>query len=219
MVRKRKVDRPLRRDVRYLGRLLGEVLVEQEGPELFELEERVRRLAIERRRGPRAGRAEAERELAQLLSELPIELTEPVIRAFASYFSLVNLAEQHHRIRRARAHALEQHTPPQRGSLAAVLRTAKAAGVPAEKVRDVLAALEVTLTLTAHPTQAARRTVLDKLDRIARVLEDRDRCELTPHEKLDVHTRIREEIGALWQTDEVRRERPAVGDEVKNVVW
>ncbi len=216
-MRKRKVDRPLRRDVRFLGRLLGEVLVEQEGSGLFELEEKVRKLAIRRRRGPRPGRAAAEAELIQLLAEIPIGQAERVIRAFATYFSLANLAEQHHRVRRARAHARDP--APQRGSLAAVLQQAREAGVPADRVREVLSTLEVTLTLTAHPTQAARRTLLDKLDRIAHVLEERDRCELTPHEAGDALERIREEVGALWQTDEVRRERPAVGDEVKNVLW
>lgn len=219
MVRKRKVDRPLRRDVRFLGRLLGEVIVEQEGLAVFELEERVRKLAIRRRRGPREGRAAAEAELIQLLAELPTAQAEPVIRAFAVYFQLVNLAEQHHRIRRNRAHARTPHEPPQRGSLAAVLQLAKERGVPAQRVRDALRTLEVTLTLTAHPTQAMRRTVLDKLDRMANVLENRDRCELTPHEAEHALERVREEVAALWQTDEVRRERPTVGDEVKNVVW
>jgi len=217
-VRTRKVDRPLRRDVRFLGKLLGEVLVEQEGPELLELEERVRRLAILRRRGPRQGRAEAEQELARLLAALPIERAEPVIRAFATYFALVNLAEQHHRIRRSRAHA-RKGDAPQRGSLAAILATARAAGVPADRAREAIASLEVTLTLTAHPTQAARRTVLDKLDRIASALERRDRCDPIPAEAAEIVESIREEIGALWQTDEVRRERPTVGDEVKNVLW
>jgi len=218
-VRKRKVDRPLRRDVRYLGRLLGEVLVEQEGVDVFDLEERVRTLAIRRRRGPRDGRAAAEAELIRLLADLPMAQAEPVIRAFSVYFELVNLAEQHHRIRRNRAHLRDPDEPPQRGSLAAILQMARERGVPAERVREVLRTLEVTLTLTAHPTQAARRTILDKLDRIANVLETRERCELTPHEAAHALERVREEIGALWQTDEVRRERPAVGDEVKNVVW
>src|SRR5690606_32629086 len=133
-----KVDRPLRRDVRFLGRLLGEVLVEQEGADLFELEEEVRRLAIRRRRGPREGRAQAEHELARLLEALPIEKAEPVIRAFATYFSLASLAERHPRIRRARAHAREGDAP-QRGSLAAVLEQARAAGVSAERVREAIA--------------------------------------------------------------------------------
>lgn len=276
----RPVDRPLRADVRWLGEVLGEVLVEQEGRELFELEERVRKLAIARRRGPKEERRKAGRELDALLRDVPIGRAEPLIRAFATYFRLVNLAEQHHRIRRARAHAAEavaepapepdrnrrapahategvaaevavsrgtasaeQHErnrgapapasavapssrvapgggpQPQRGSLAAVLLEAKAAKVPADEALAALRSIEVTLTLTAHPTEAARRTVLEKLDRIACALEVRDRCALTPHERDDLRAGIREEITALWQTDELRRERPTVGDEVKNVLW
>ncbi|MBU8896516.1 phosphoenolpyruvate carboxylase [Corallococcus sp. H22C18031201] len=219
MARIRPVDPPLRRDVRLLGRLLGEVLVEQEGPALFELEERVRHLAIQRRRGPMEGRRAAAAELAQVLQRLPLSQAEPVLRAFAVYFQLVNLAEQHHRIRRARAHASEGVTRPQRGSLEATMRELKRAGVPPARVREALDGMRVTLTLTAHPTQAVRRTLLEKLYRLAQLLEERDRCRLTPRERAENLAAMREEITALWQTDELRRERPTVGDEVKNVLW
>ncbi|QRO01318.1 phosphoenolpyruvate carboxylase [Archangium violaceum] len=216
---RRRVDSQLRRDVRLLGRLLGEVLIEQEGQALFDLEERVRHLSIERRRGPKTGRRAAATQLAALLREMPLEQAEPVLRAFSTYFRLVNLAEQHHRIRRTREHAIGGQGGPQRGSLEAVMQTLRQAGVPAQKVRELLMSMRVTLTLTAHPTQAARRTVLEKTYRLARLLENRDRCHLTPREKTDTQLSMREEITALWQTDELRRERPTVGDEVKNVLW
>ncbi|MBZ4372476.1 phosphoenolpyruvate carboxylase [Corallococcus sp. AS-1-6] len=219
MARTRPVDPPLRRDVRLLGRLLGEVLVEQEGQALFDKEEEVRHLAIQRRRGPVAGRRAAAAELAAVLRRLPSEQVEPVLRAFSVYFQLVNLAEQHHRIRRARAHASPTSARPQKGSLEATLLTLKAAGVSADKVRETLGTLKVTLTFTAHPTQAVRRTLLEKLYRLAQLLEERDRCALTPRESAANLTAMREEITALWQTDELRRERPTVGDEVKNVHW
>jgi phosphoenolpyruvate carboxylase len=219
MRRKREVDRPLRSDVRSLGRILGEVLIEQEGEPLYALEERVRKLAILRRRGPAEERSARTDELTALLAELPLEHAIVVIRAFATYFRLVNLAEQNHRIRRTRAHARARDGRPQRGSLRAVLESAKEAGVPLESARAAIAALEVTLTLTAHPTEAARRTVLEKLYRIAHRLEERDQCSLTPRELAETREAIREEITALWQTDEVRRERPSVGDEVKNVLF
>jgi phosphoenolpyruvate carboxylase len=219
MSRLRPVDRPLRRDVRRLGQLLGEVLIEQEGEAIFALEERVRALAIARRRGPRERRAEAAAELAAVLGALPLEQAVPVLRAFAVYFRLVNLAEQHHRIRRARAHAMHPEAPPQRGSLAAVLEAAYEAGVPAAEAREAIGALEVTLTFTAHPTEAARRTILEKLHRIWQALERADRAELTPVEAEDLERAVREEVTALWQTDELRRERPTVGDEVKNVLF
>ncbi|MCK8504139.1 phosphoenolpyruvate carboxylase [Myxococcus fulvus] len=219
MARVRAVDQPLRRDVRLLGRLLGEVLVEQEGQDLFDLEEEVRRLAIQRRRGPVAGRRASAAELAEILKRLPLERTEPVLRAFSVYFQLVNLAEQHHRIRRARAYSSAESTTPQRGSLEATMLSLKDAGIPATRVREALRQMHVTLTLTAHPTQAVRRTLLEKLYRMASLLEERDRCELTPRESAANVESLREEITTLWQTDELRRERPTVGDEVKNALW
>jgi phosphoenolpyruvate carboxylase len=219
MRRKREVDRPLRSDVRSLGRILGEVLIEQEGEPLYALEERVRQLAILRRRGPAEERAARTAELTALLAELPLEQATIIIRAFATYFRLVNLAEQNHRIRRTRFHARDRSGRLQRGSLGAVFESLKEAGVSAEAARAAIAGLEVTLTLTAHPTEAARRTILEKLYRIAHHLEERDQCSLTPPEIAEGRNAIREEVTALWQTDEVRRERPTVGDEVKNVLF
>lgn len=215
----RTVAQPLRQDVRLLGRLLGEVLIEQEGEALFELEERIRHLAIQRRRGPKAGRRAADAELAELLQKLPLEQAEPVLRAFSVYFQLVNLAEQNHRIRRVRARASRATARPRRGSLEATFLSLKEAGVSAERVREALRGMRVTLTLTAHPTQAVRRTLLEKVYRMARVLEERDRCEATPREAEEHQELLREELTALWQTDELRRERPTVGDEVKTVLW
>jgi phosphoenolpyruvate carboxylase len=205
--------------VRFLGRILGEVIVEQEGAGVFALEERIRKLAIQRRRGPREERARVSAELAAILEQLPIEQVEPIIRAFAHYFQLVNLAEQHHRIRRTRQQEAVPGAPPQRGSLVAILEAAQTAGVSADQVRAALASLRVTLSFTAHPTQATRRTVLEKLYRIARLLEDRDQTRQTPRERAESLRLMREEITALWQTDDVRHDRPSVGDEVKNVLW
>jgi len=219
MARISSIDQPLRRDVRLLGRLLGEVIIEQQGQELFDLEEQVRHLAIQRRRGPRPGRLATAAELAALLQKLPLEQAEPVLRAFSVYFQLINLAEQHHRIRKTRGYASDPEATPQRGSLEAAFQTLKTAGVPAERVREALRALNVTLTLTAHPTQAARRTLLEKLYRIQRLLEERDRCSLTPQEMADNLESMREEVTGLWQSDELRRMKPTVGDEVKNILW
>ncbi|EYF06634.1 Phosphoenolpyruvate carboxylase [Chondromyces apiculatus DSM 436] len=202
-----------------LGRMLGEVLREQEGQALFDQEERIRRLSIQRRRGPRAGRAQAAGLLAEALEGLPGEQIEPIIRAFTVYFRLVNLAEQHHRVRRARAHANTADAEPQRGSFEATFHALRRAGISAAQAREGVRRLEIILTLTAHPTEASRRTVLSKLHRLAGYLEQRDRCRQTPAEKERALAAVREEITALWQTDEIRHERPSVGDEVKNVAW
>jgi phosphoenolpyruvate carboxylase len=219
MARISSIDQPLRRDVRLLGRLLGEVIIEQQGQELFNLEEQVRHLAIQRRRGPKPGRLATAAELGALLQKLPLEQAEPVLRAFSMYFQLVNLAEQHHRIRKTRGYASDPEAAPQRGSVEAAFHTLKTAGIPAERVRETLRTLNVTLTLTAHPTQAARRTLLEKLYHIQRLLEERDRCSLTPQEMADNLESMREEVTALWQSDELRRMKPTVGDEVKNILW
>ncbi|MFO0575111.1 MAG: phosphoenolpyruvate carboxylase [Polyangia bacterium] len=208
--------------MKLLGQLLGEVLVEQGGPELLAREEQIRTLAIKRRRGAPRERAAAAAELTRILDGLTPAQAEPVIRAFAVYFRLINLAEQHHRIRRARSYGRGERATPQRGSLLATLFAARQAGVSAEQARALIGRLEVTLTLTAHPTEAARRTVLEKLYRIARRLEARDECapgSLMPPDDTETRAAIREEVTTLWQTDEVRRERPSVGDEVKNVLW
>jgi phosphoenolpyruvate carboxylase len=155
--------------------------------------------------------------LKHILSSLPSAQMEPLIRAFSIYFHLVNLAEQHHRVRRARAYASQRRAPPQRGSLAAGLIAARHAGVTADRVRETVNQLEVTLALTAHPSQATRPTVLDKLTRISELLERRDEVRLTVAEDEALEAALKREITSLWQTDELRRERPTVGDEVKTV--
>lgn len=219
MARKRKVDRPLRDDVRFLGEVLGQVLVDAEGEGLFLLEEEIRRLSIARRRGPKEARGQAAERLEAILENLSSREAEAIVRAFSTYFQLVNLAEQHHRIRRGRAYAQDPDAPPQRGSLEATLRLAKERGVDAAQARAALSSLHVVLTFTAHPTQATRRTVLEKIYRVARELEHRDRCTLTPIEAAESAATIREQVGILWRTNELRSEKPTVADEVKNILW
>ncbi|HEY8078444.1 MAG TPA: phosphoenolpyruvate carboxylase, partial [Labilithrix sp.] len=204
----------LRRDVSHLGRILGEVLVEQEGLELFELEERIRALAKERRR---RGRNESvTSRLEDAVRALDAASAEKVARAFAHYFQLVNLAEQHHRSRRRRAYAREGR--PQAGSFADEL-AALAKRVPRERFEAILAETRIELVFTAHPSEAQRRTVLEKSRRIAQLLARCQRQELTPDEKREAELGLREEVTILWQTDEIRSERPRVGDEVKNTLF
>ena len=218
-LKKQQKNQDLRRDIRLLGGILGETLVEQEGQALFELEEKIRKLAIARRRGPKLERSARAEELRAMLSQLTLREVEPVVRAFSVYLQLSNLVEQHHRVRRIRHYALAEQGPAQRGSVREALQTLKTQGVPVERVREALASLQVILTFTAHPSQAARRTVLEKLYRIASQLEKREGFLITPEETARTTRQIREEVTSLWQTDELRRERPSVGDEVKNVLW
>jgi phosphoenolpyruvate carboxylase len=209
--------RKLRRDVSFLGKLLGEVLVEQEGEAFLQLEEQIRDAAKQRRGGSSAGRRAAGHHLDGLIHGLEPARAEKVGRAFALFFQLVNLAEQHHRIRRRRDHQAAGR-PPQPGSLEAVLGEL-AASVPRPQLEALLSRTHIDLVFTAHPTEASRRTVLEKHRRLAALLELRERKAKTPLEKAELRQSVKEEIALLWQTDEVRRARPAVADEVKNVLF
>ncbi|MBX3192778.1 MAG: phosphoenolpyruvate carboxylase, partial [Labilithrix sp.] len=204
----------LRRDVSELGHVLGETLVEQEGPALLELEEQIRALAKERRKKGRRGAAS--RRMREAVEALDARDAERVARAFTHYFQLVNLAEQHHRTRRRRDHARAGEL--QRGSFADELRTL-AARVTHEQLEGLLARTSIELVFTAHPTEAQRRTVLGKHRRIGQLLARRDRTELVPEEREQLARALREEVTILWQTDEIRSERPRVGDEVKNTLF
>jgi phosphoenolpyruvate carboxylase len=200
---------PLRRDVRLLGSILGDVLVEQEGPELLAAVERVRLLAREAREGATVD--EVHEEIAALSSERQAL----VLRAFGLYFQLANIAEQHHRLRRRREYAREGVAP--RESLDDAF--ARLADIPADELRARLANVHVELVLTAHPTEATRRTILLAHVRIAGLLRELDDPLLAAAEREAVQDRLGEEITVLWQTDEVRHERPRVVDEIRHGLW
>lgn len=204
----------LRQDVNALGHLLGETLVEQEGAELLELEEAIRTLAKERRIAGRQSAASA--AMRAKLSSLDTPTAERVARAFTHYFQLVNLAEQHHRARRRRDYA--RSGEPQPGSLADEIGDLAKTLQPA-RFFEVLARTNIELVFTAHPSEAQRRTVLDKHRRIAHLLARRERAELVPAERAEMDLALREEVTTLWQTDEVRQAKPRVGDEVKNTLF
>ena len=199
---------PLRRDVRLLGTILGDVLVEQEGRRLLEVVERIRRAAREARR-------EGTVASADVVEELEAEEQALVLRAFGLYFQLANLAEQHHRLRRRREDAHEGRVP--RESLDDAFR--RLAPVPAEALLDRTRGTSIRLVLTAHPTEATRRTVLLAHIRIADQLVLLDDPRLSAAERRGVQRRIAEEITLLWQTDEVRHDRLRVTDEIRHGLW
>jgi phosphoenolpyruvate carboxylase len=206
----------LRRDVSMLGHLLGDTLVEQEGRDFFDLEERIRALAKKRRVASRRARVHATGVLRDAIASLSTSDAERVARAFAHYFQVVNLAEQHHRVRRHRDEERAGVVEP--GSLAALApRVAHQAS--RSQVEQLLAAASIELVLTAHPTEAQRRTVLDKHRRIGELLDQLDRDNLTPTDSRTYRRSLREEIALLWQTDEIRHQRPRIGDEVKNALF
>jgi phosphoenolpyruvate carboxylase len=203
----------LRANVRLLGEILGRVLVEQEGEELFELEERIRRLA----RAGREGDADALARLRETVAGLSLERQALVLRAFGLYFQLANIAEQHHRLRRRRAYEHEGRVP--RESLADAFARLERAGVRGAELAAGVGRTSVELVLTAHPTEATRLGVLRAHRRIAALLRELDDPELPPSAEARVRRDLAEEVTLLWQSDEVRSRRPRVADEIRYGLW
>jgi phosphoenolpyruvate carboxylase len=216
-------EAPLRRDVRSLGRLLGEVLKEQAGESLFNTVEEIRQLAIEYRelehglhQDGRGAREDALMErVALIVRDMDLGDAYRLTKAFAIYFELTNLAETNHRKRRRRTAQLSPERPPQPGSIRGTLRRLRQSGINRNSALEWLRQIEVIPVFTAHPTEVARRTVLFKRQRIAANLELLDRLPLTDAEAMKHEAAIAAEITALWQTDEVRRRPPTVRDEIK----
>jgi len=207
------LDRSLRSDVRLLGDTLGRVLVEQEGDETYRLEEQIRGLA---RRG-RDGDAAASRALATTIAALPVSTQAVILRAFTMYFHLANIAEQHHRVRRRRE--IEREGGMLRESLDEALALLVGAGVGEDELVEAARRVSVELVLTAHPTEALPRTILEKHRRVEELLSQLDDPRSTPRERAAVGDRLVEEVTILWQTDEVRSNRPRVVDEIRQGLW
>lgn len=206
-----ETDRLLRDDVRRLGALVGEILVEQEGDAFLAEVERVRVAAIQRRES----HAPVD-ELAALLSGLELGRAERMVRAFSSYFKAVNVAELVHRVRRRREYQ-RAGSGPQPGGLAHTLASLRDQGVSRTDVEAVLHRLRVEPVFTAHPTEAVRRALLEKERDVVRgLMEDIDRA-LTPKERAAALARIRQALTTAWQTDETPPEKPTVADELEHV--
>jgi phosphoenolpyruvate carboxylase len=201
--------KPLRDDVRMLGELLGEILRLREGRELFDTVERVRALA-------RTGREEGRGfdALAEYLRALPVDSAVPVARAFSHFLTLANIAEQHHRVRRRREYQRDPAAAPQPGSLDAAFPSLLAPGVTPDALFDAVSSLRIELVLTAHPTEITRRTLVAKHLKIAAALARQDRPDLTRPERDALVEDLRREILAMWETEEIRPERPTPIDEV-----
>lgn len=204
--------KPLREDVRLLGELLGDTIRAQAGDAIFRTVEQVRGVA----KSARAGNDDDFRILADALSRMPLEAALPVSRAFAHFLHLANIAEQHHRIRRRRAYQRDPDARPQRGSCEDAFARLQADGISPERLHDAVCALRIELVLTAHPTEVARRTLVQKYNRIAATLAMRDRPDLTAPEHDELVAALRREIATAWATSEIREERPTPIDEVRS---
>jgi phosphoenolpyruvate carboxylase len=214
-------DLPLRRDVRLLGILLGRVLVEQVGESLLGVVEELRRIFIQHREQPRSQTAASDFEdpllnqARQIISGLTVDEAHRVTKAFAIYFELTNLAETNHRKRRRRAAKLHAEQPALEGSFRGTFRRMRTAGIEAGQALEVLRKIKVVPVFTAHPTEVARRTVLLKRRRIGKQLERLDRLPLTEADASRFEALIFADVTSLWQTDEVRLEKPLVTDEIR----
>lgn len=206
----------LRRDIRILGNLLGEVVVSQCGSAVFDLVEDVRAAAKDLRR---LGTEESRATFRETIRQIPADLRQEVIRAFALYFQLVNLAEQSHRLRRKREYERTTGSRPQRGSLRSAFTKMWGSGIGAEEMQALIHQLGVELVLTAHPTEAMRRTILDKHQKMALILEKFDDPSVTAREMKSLKRHLKAEIVSLWQTRNVRKERLTVLDEVRNGLY
>jgi phosphoenolpyruvate carboxylase len=207
-----RTDQPLREDVKRLGSLVGEILADQLGADFLAEVERVRAAAIRRREN----HASAD-ELGAILGASGYRAND-LARAFATYFQAINIAERVHRIRRRREYE-RAGAAPQPGSLREVLASLARDGVGRDELVALLARLHVEPVFTAHPTEAVRRSLLDKEQVIVKsLIADIDRGR-TPSERRSDQERMRLALTAGWQTADAASERPTVADEMDHVSW
>jgi phosphoenolpyruvate carboxylase len=205
-------NRPLVEDIRLLGRILGDVIREQEGHEAFELIERVRQLSVAYRlkRDASAGRV-----LDRLLKNLSGDQTVSVIRAFSYFSHLANIAEDRHHVRRREVHEREGHL--QEGSLGMSFERLFDAGFRAGDIASMLARSHISPVLTAHPTEVQRKSILDAERAVAELVGERDRLS-TERERADNEALLRARVTQLWQTRMLRLVKLTVADEIENAL-
>ncbi len=223
--RKTDKDLPLIQDIRLLGRILGDVIREQEGVAAYDLVEQVRKLSVAFRRD---ADQEADKALKKLLKGLTGDQTVSVIRAFTYFSHLANLAEDRHRIRRRAVY--ERAGSAQEGSIEVALARLRWAGIAPRTVAQTLATSYVAPVLTAHPTEVQRKSILDAERDIARLLAERDeiaaRAQLynsakdtiAPREMAANEACIRARVAQLWQTRLLRYSKLTVADEIENAL-
>ncbi|WP_339476361.1 phosphoenolpyruvate carboxylase [Pseudomonas sp. RL_5y_Pfl2_73] len=200
------IDARLREDVHLLGELLGNTIREQYGDTFLDKIEQIRKGAKADRRGS------VDAELSASLNQLSEDELLPVARAFNQFLNLANIAEQYQLIHRREA---SQPEPFEARVLPELLARLRAEGHGAEALARQLGRLEIELVLTAHPTEVARRTLIQKYDAIAAQLAAQDHRDLTSAERAQIHERLQRLIAEAWHTEEIRRTRPTPVDEAK----
>jgi phosphoenolpyruvate carboxylase len=210
---KKDKERPLLDDIRLLGRILGDVIREQDGSAAYELVEQIRKLSVAFRRD---ADETAQEGLKKLLKSLSNDQTVSVIRAFTYFSHLANLAEDRHHIRRRTVH--EQRGDVQDGSLDAAFARLRASGHTTKGIAKTLSQAFISPVLTAHPTEVQRKSILDAERAIAQILSARDATDLIPREKLQLDTQLRARVTQLWQTRLLRYTKLTVADEIENAL-
>ncbi|MFD1416069.1 phosphoenolpyruvate carboxylase [Oceanobacillus jeddahense] len=205
----------LRNDVNMLGNILGEVLISHGGKELFDQVESIR----EKTKSIRSAfDKDTYDTLKREISNLKPPLRQQVIRAFSIYFHLINIAEQNHRIRRKRQYLLDEKAS-QSFSIEKAVTKVKEDNLTNDTIQGVLNDLSIELIMTAHPTEATKRTVLEIQKRISAHLRNLDNPMTTQRERTDIEESLFNEVTALWHTNELRQRKPGVLDEVKNGLY
>lgn len=202
-------NRPLRDDIRYLGRLLGDTIRRIDGEDVFEKVEQFRKLCKELHNSKDLA---LKKELAALIESIDFATGTKVIKAFLTYFDLINIAEQHHRLRRRSEMESRDHSPAQEDSLQSVYKQSES---DPEILKSALENMDIQVVFTAHPTEITRRTVFLKQLAIADCLYKRDHPPLTHREKETIEERLSSAVETLWLSDHVMYFKPAVLDEVR----
>ena len=205
-------DSPLRDDIRLLGRILGDTVRTQEGQDIFDLVENIRRASIGFHRSEDP---DARQDLEKLLASLTPEQDVQVIRAFSYFSHFANLAEDQHHIRRTRAHDIAG-SPPHIGSIARALNVAEAAGMSRQDLATFFNDALVSPVLTAHPTEVRRKSTMGREMAIADLIDRRSRGSWTPEEAEDIDAKLQRAVLVLWQTNMLRQTKLTVEDEVRN---
>lgn len=201
--------------IHLLGDLLGQVISELESPLIFEIEERIRALAKARRNGDQPSAI----SLQQEVSSLNTEEARAVAASFTAYFDLVNRAEENQRVQILRRYEDEKYPEPIHESIGEAIATLKERGITREQMEDLISNLSIELVLTAHPTEARRRTVLSKMERITDLINQIGTNSLSLREQEDAIHSLRNEISVLWLTDRARAAKLSVADEVKTGMY
>lgn len=205
-------DEPLKEDIRYLGRVLGDVVREQEGEEVFDIIETIRRKSIA---WLRDGDKEAKAHVEQLLEGLDPARTVQVVRAFSYFSHLANLAEDQHHIRRTRAHEIAG-SPARNGTLEKAFERVRDEGIDVGRLREFFDDASLSAVLTAHPTEVRRKSTMKREMALAGLLQQRDRGGMTEAELQELDAKISRAILILWQTNMLRQTKLNVVDEVSN---